>query len=84
MSEAAVYLIIILALVIFVPVIFAFIREIDFKRQINGKRAERKANDNQKVSYEKPESKNQDVDIIGTAGVTNVRVNGHMSEWSGK
>ena len=79
-----IYLMMIIALIVLMPVVFAFVREIDFKRQIKGRRAERKIGDNRKISYERSESINQDIDIIGTAGVTNVRTNGHMGEWSGK
>ena len=49
MNEAGIWLMIILGCVIFVPLVGYCLREYDFKRQISGKRPERKADKKQGI-----------------------------------
>ena len=81
MNQSFLYLLLIVMLAIFVPVILSFIRAWDFKRQIQGKHPERKLKGNEKISYDKPQTPNGELDSIKTAGITNTRTNGQMNRW---
>ena len=58
MNEAGIWLVIIVGCVIFTPLLGYCLREYDFKRQISGKRPERKADQEQGIS----ESQNMNID----------------------
>ena len=58
MNEAGIWLVIIVGCVIFTPLLGYCLREYDFKRQISGKRPERKADKKQEII----EKKNMNLD----------------------
>ena len=65
-GEAIVWIVVIIAALIFAPLIAHAIRKRDFKRQVQGKKSERKLKENDPALYSGKEEFNTDAEILKT------------------